>query len=349
MSISTTPPCPPEGATRDNFPAGSLVEAHGLTGAVNLNGKRGVANGRIQGSRVGINFPDPDGTKALTAERLLLVREGAEDAPMPQRFPAPQPARAERPTRRRVLAYGDSLTAGYRLNGFRFSPYGLFLAGALAGSDSVVDVWVCGLSGMTAKELADGLDKPSLRDAVGRTGKGLCRVLMEHGPFDLAVIMVGTNDIGLSPAEPRAIVADIVKLHEACHQEGVCTVALAVPPSGAMREHERYRDRWLEVNRELRELGGSKVTAGGATGHVALFVDTGSLVRFEGEDGGCLWERDRLHLSEVGSRALGEGLAPLLAKLIVAASLRCSDDNNDHAADCSATKGREGKVAMGEV
>ena len=58
-----------------------------------------------------------------------------------------------------------------------------------------VDIWVCGLSGLTAEELVDGMDDEDIRDSTGRIGRGLQLVLAERGPFDLVLLMAGTNDL----------------------------------------------------------------------------------------------------------------------------------------------------------
>ena len=43
---------------------------------------------------------------------------------------------------------------------------------------------------------------------------------------DLVIIMVGTNDLGMG-VSPQAILADVVRLHKACHARGIPTIALA--------------------------------------------------------------------------------------------------------------------------
>jgi len=67
---------------------GLLVEAFGLHGAPELNGCRGHTNGRAQGGRVGVCFPEPHGTKALRLANLKLLEldagreERAENEPI---------------------------------------------------------------------------------------------------------------------------------------------------------------------------------------------------------------------------------------------------------------------------
>mmetsp|Transcript_92787 Transcript_92787/g.207784 ORF Transcript_92787/g.207784 Transcript_92787/m.207784 type:complete len:333 (-) Transcript_92787:2-1000(-) len=294
-----------------NIPRGSLVELHGLAGRPDLNGKRGVVNGREQDGRLGIDLPKPEGAKALRREKLLLVREAGECDPMPQRFPAPDRSGRATSGRKHILAYGDSLTAGYWDQGDRFWPYGAALVEGLL-PDVVADVSVCGLSSLTAAELVESLDSARICDGADRRGVGLRKALSDNGPFDLVLIMVGTNDLG-QPGYSQKIVDDICALHRVCHDQGVGTVVLSVPPSGAVEELPRYRKRWTLVNAKLSEWALSQKDKG-----VRLFVDTCVLVPFmEGSD---LWEEDNLHLSKAGSTRLGAGLAPLLKPLLVGRS-----------------------------
>jgi len=291
-------------------PRGSLVEAQGLKGRTDLNGKRGVLNGRVQEERWGVDFPPPHGTKAVRREQLALLREAGECAPMPQRFLAPMLSGSAVARQLRFLAYGDSLTAGYCHGGKRFWPYGAALAKGLL-PDVVAEVWVCGLSSLTAGELVESIDDTNICDGADRRGVGLRKALTSHGPFDLALIMAGTNDLGSRGADPHAILTHIRALHAECHREGIQTVALSVPPSGAMAEIPRYRKRWQCLNSLLGDWARRSRDTG-----VRLFVDTSSLVPFV--EGSELWEDDGLHLSESGSEQLGQRLVPLIKPLLLA-------------------------------
>ena len=89
--------------------------------------------------------------------------DAGEAGPMPQCFSAP--ALSEK----KVLAYGDSLTAGFYMAGQRFSPYGEALSRELGD----VDVWVCGLSGLTAVQLSEDVDARLIVVVACRRGQGL--------------------------------------------------------------------------------------------------------------------------------------------------------------------------------
>lgn len=248
---------------------------------------------------------------------------------MPQRFAARPPSGGpggggSRRQARRILAYGDSLTAGYHAKGRRFSPYGAALAEALraeAGGEAEAEVWVCGLSGLKAVRMVERLPARKLRDGIGRVGKGLQALIAEDGPFDLALIMAGTNDLPARGSTAVAVANSVQALHLACHEQGLRTVALSVPPNEGCPSDRvtgsgsrRYEARWTSTNVLLQEWAAQGAQEDGAG--VALFVDTEGLVPYvEGSD---LWEQDGLHLSPLGSRKLGEGLAPLLAPLLLA-------------------------------
>eukprot|EP00928_Gymnodinium_smaydae_P082404 TRINITY_DN65746_c0_g1_i1.p1 TRINITY_DN65746_c0_g1~~TRINITY_DN65746_c0_g1_i1.p1 ORF type:complete len:495 (-),score=65.56 TRINITY_DN65746_c0_g1_i1:203-1651(-) len=212
------------------------------------------------------------------------------------------------PPRRRILAYGDSLTAGFCDDGDRFEPYGSVFCEALAPAIDA-EVFVCGLSGLEAADMAMTLTRRKIEDCVGRVGSGLRRILVEEGPFDLVLIMAGTNDLG-DPKQPAAPIATTVKaLHTACHCEGVRTVVLSVPPSDGLLSDRSYQKRWSRVNSLLKTWAlGEGVQEG-----VALYVDTATIVPFET---GRFWEDDGLHLSPSGSAHLGSSLARLLVPLL---------------------------------
>jgi len=256
-------------------------------------------------------------------EKEDLRTSESERAAMPQVFKSTDSfLTKQRPWK--ILAYGDSLTAGMCSGGRRFAPYARFLVDELR-PEVGVEVWSCGLSGLRASSLAQAMDAREIPDCSRRTGKGLRRILRESGPFDLALIMAGTNDLSqkqgnlaVSLKDPQAIVQSVRELHNACHEEGVPTVALSIPPSRAMStslgEWERYQKRWMFANGIMKAWARSPEAA--AEG-LAGFIDMNEVLPFrEGTD---LWEQDGLHFSPAGSRYLGKAIArrvnPILTEL----------------------------------
>jgi hypothetical protein len=115
-----------------------------------------------------------------------------------------------------VLAYGDSLTAGYHSNGAAFAPYAHALAAELlaqqqqqqqqqqpAAATIDVRVDVSGASGLRVSQLASELYRKSGYDVADREYVGLgCQLRGRRaGPsgagaqYAAALIMGGTNDL----------------------------------------------------------------------------------------------------------------------------------------------------------
>lgn len=208
---------------------------------------------------------------------------------------------ANRP--RRVICYGDSLTAGFCSSGAQFEPYGRSLVKELAARGVPCEIVVSGHTGKTAEEMVASLDT-SIVDIAGLEGKGLARILDDDVTPDLVIIMTGTNDMGKG-ATPEAIVQDIADLHAACHRRGVATIALVPPPAPCAQPH-RENDR-IHLRSIISEW------AAGEAG-VQAVVDPAQWAPLYG--GPCVWDFDGLHFSPSGSALLAQGLAPLVAKLL---------------------------------
>mmetsp|Transcript_8785 Transcript_8785/g.18185 ORF Transcript_8785/g.18185 Transcript_8785/m.18185 type:complete len:131 (-) Transcript_8785:74-466(-) len=121
--------------------------------------------------------------------------------------------------------------------------------------------------------------------------------------------MAGTNDLGMG-YESETVIENVKRLHQMCHEHGVPTVVLSLPPNVACERSSNYKQKWLRVNEALREWSSGV----GACESVALFVDTSALVPLDEE--GHVYGCDRLHLSIDGAERFGSELAPLLAPLL---------------------------------
>lgn len=220
-------------------------------------------------------------------------------AAQPERFPT-TPLHAAGTPLLRVLAYGDSMTAGYCESGDRFEPYGKRLSELLA-PELHVEIVSCGLSGWTAEQMAEGSHS-----------KSLDQVLAETGTYDLVLLMAGTNDLAPLDCNSERIAATLRMLHQTCHRSGSPrTVALAVPPAKGHAHDEEWREQWLQTNAALGEWARGV----GASEGVALFVETADLVPYNA-DSLRFWDSDGLHFSPEGSRWLAEKLAPLIKPLL---------------------------------
>lgn len=141
----------------------------------------------------------------------------------------------------RIVAYGDSLTAGFP----SCVSFAEALSEALAEAGHPVEIHACGMCGMTAEQMASGVNEPVLADRIGRFGVGLAELVRERhrgGTWraaDLALIMTGTNDLA-GPTAGETIANYVKELHAACHDQGVRTVALSMPDQG-IRKYKRLK------------------------------------------------------------------------------------------------------------
>lgn len=205
----------------------------------------------------------------------------------------------ERP-QKKILCYGDSLTAGFFAGGLKFDPYGRTMAEVLASGGIHAQVSVCGHSGCTTREMLDAAET-DLSDVVGCTGNGLCRIL-EDQRFDLVIIMSGTNDMGKgTPSD--VIVEDLCQLHAICHLQGVPTLALA-PPAAPRNDLAQEMQRQYICNQLLASAA--------MTPYLLGCIDPADLVPVVEAQ---YWETDGLHFAPRGSQVLGQSLALVVAQL----------------------------------
>ena len=137
---------------------------------------------------------------------------------------------------------------------------------------------MCGLNGLTAVQLSEDVDARLIVDVACRRGQELGSVLEERGPFDLMLIMAGTNDLVMGIA-PCMVILSIQALHAECQMGGVRTVAEDLS-FGALSE--------------------------AAAGDVGLPYDSTN----------GLWESDGLHFSKAGSREFGRRMATCVRELL---------------------------------
>mmetsp|Transcript_25746 Transcript_25746/g.47051 ORF Transcript_25746/g.47051 Transcript_25746/m.47051 type:complete len:270 (-) Transcript_25746:104-913(-) len=233
---------------------------------------------------------------------------GGKEAPMPHLFSIPWYARGEVPEAR-ILVYGDSITAGFCKGGEDYHPYAQFLVHDLMPT-LATDVWMCGLNGLTAEQLARDVDEDMILDSSRRRGAGLRAILQDKGPFDMALIMAGTNDLSLEGIpDASSILQSIKALHRACHSAGVHSISMSIPTGRPVddmyTEYYALRDT---VNSMLESW--SRTSPG-----VALHIDTSRIVPF---DSHVFWEPDGLHLSPHGSKQLGAQVAATLPACLTA-------------------------------
>jgi len=204
--------------------------------------------------------------------------------------------------KRRILCFGDSLTAGLCSNGHQFEPYGRAMVDALAAKGIAAEVVMSGHSGRTAQEMVAAAEG-TIVDVCGGRGKGLARILREEGQFDFAIIMAGTNDMGHGLPEQQ-ILRDLRALHQLCHKHGVATAALMPPPLSAAKPNPARESKRLRLCKAIAKLCSTMP-------HTVACMDPAELVP---ANNAIFWERDTLHFSPAGSRCLGQRLATLVVE-----------------------------------
>lgn len=290
-------------------------------------------------------FAGPDATQHANAALLVQIATPRDTAPASDEHPAaaevlppevtvstePEMLHCFKPEALssapyvRILAYGDGLTAGYSaLDSYgakEFASYGQQLVDSLAPKVAV-ELWVCGLSAATAAQLADEAESGPIIDVAGKPGVGMKAALTMHGPFDLVLIMLGTNDLASTEQQthrPALVMAskifeNIERIHTVCHERNTPTVVLSVPESRHYRlglesdMDAHYVDCWRHLNASLQKWSVENREM------VKLFIDTGKAMPWS--RGSECWECDGIHFSIAGCRHLGNIIAEALLPVI---------------------------------
>eukprot|EP00750_Incisomonas_marina_P033027 INCI9528.2.p1 GENE.INCI9528.2~~INCI9528.2.p1 ORF type:complete len:647 (-),score=130.09 INCI9528.2:1613-3493(-) len=111
-----------------------------------------------------------------------------------------------------------------------------------------------GASGITAMYLSsDGVLETdnTESDAVGTPYAGLIHALSRGEPYDVCLIMIGTNDLACvleKQVSVNHVLKCITKLHQVCHKASVPTLALSIPPNHFSENNEEYKAIWDELN-----------------------------------------------------------------------------------------------------
>jgi lysophospholipase L1-like esterase len=207
-----------------------------------------------------------------------------------------------------ILAFGDSLTFG-------FAPEG---NGARhAYEDRWPSVLEAGLSG-TARVIAEGLNGRTtafddFTTAADRNGARILPTLLDtHQPLDLVIVMLGTNDIktfmtgsAFAAATGMKRLAEIVRTHPYTHGT-VPQVLLVAPPHTVPSE-----------------LNGPPALVSPRTGDDKLFgfyyrrtaTDIG-VHFFDAATVAVASPLDGVHLDAGNTRAIGDGLVPLVKQIL---------------------------------
>ena len=201
---------------------------------------------------------------------------------------------------KRILCYGDSLTAGYSCYGSSFTPYGDTISLKLGAPVTSV-----GMSGWTSEEMIQGADTTCNEDVVGNTGDGLV-VLLRSGAYDIVCLLAGTNDLGTGVDVEDTIenITILVNMSLTSSNQNLIVALLTVPPTGGEAHSEYVRSRRSAVNEGIKAIVGKNERV--------VLIDIGNSLTnpgvhpIEPTPTSMLWDGDLLHLSPAGSAKLGE-------------------------------------------
>lgn len=198
---------------------------------------------------------------------------------------------------KRILCYGDSLTAGFYLYGSQFHPYGDTLS-SLSGQ--TVDT--IGMSGWTTEQMIESFDMEECYDCVGEKGQGL-RYALSQNEYDIVCLMAGTNDLATDD-EVGDIMRNINHLINVCKtsNNSMQVLAFTVPPSGADFRLNSLRIKKENLNNMIKAAVQSDSNLHLVETCIPLpGVETKPETPTEVSD---LWDNDLLHFSPRGSEKL---------------------------------------------
>eukprot|EP00035_Acanthoeca_spectabilis_P002259 m.86434 g.86434 ORF g.86434 m.86434 type:complete len:498 (-) comp11462_c0_seq1:108-1601(-) len=194
----------------------------------------------------------------------------------------------------RLLAVGDSLTAGFHNGGYAVTPWAPKLSHALG-----LRVDYSAGSGKTAGDMVRRAEYDFNVDVVGECWAGIGRLLGGAVNYTHVIIMAGTNDIGTGQTADDTF-AQLKRLHGFCHAAGIRTIAVSVPPSAFIDNIPA----WAPLNAKLEAWAKAEPL----TDFVKFPFE------FSAESG--LWEGDGLHMSSAGYARFAEGLAAAMQPLL---------------------------------
>ena len=211
-----------------------------------------------------------------------------------------------------ILAYGDSLTWG---------------ASPIMGGPrhAYEDRWPTTLEkalGGKARVIAEGLGgRTTVHDDwyanADRNGaRVLPTILMSHWPLDMVIIMLGTNDIkpfhgrnALEASWGMRRLVQVVRGHAAAEKSAEPRIILVAPPVTVIASaHPEMMLHFGAADAIEASAGFAEFYKRRAAEEGIGFFDAGTVAKTDHHDG--------IHLDAANTRAIGEGLAPLVRTLL---------------------------------
>jgi lysophospholipase L1-like esterase len=210
-----------------------------------------------------------------------------------------------------ILAYGDSLTFGASPipNGPRHAYEDRWPSALEAGLGGAARVVAEGLGGRTTAH-------DDWFANADRNGARILPTLLEsHSPLDLIIIMLGTNDIkpvhGRTAAEAgrgmRRLV-EVVRGHYGGKGLPVPEIILVAPPPLVPSDNADMMDHFGPDEALATSLNFAAEYKRRAAEAGVHFFDAGTVAKTDPRDG--------VHLDQANTRAIGQGLVPLVKQVL---------------------------------
>jgi lysophospholipase L1-like esterase len=210
-----------------------------------------------------------------------------------------------------ILCYGDSLTYGHNpIPGAPRHAHEDRWPGALeVGLAGKVRVIAEGLGGRTT------VHDDWYADADRNGARVLPTLLSSHGPLDMVILMLGTNDLkpfhgrtGLEASYGVRRLIQIVRAHAAAQNEPMPAIILVAPPPLSDTKHPEMMVHFGEQT----AVDASKTLARyyklRAEEEGVAFFDASTVAQPDPNDG--------VHLDAKNTRAIGEALVPIVKELL---------------------------------
>lgn len=223
---------------------------------------------------------------------------------------------------RRILIYGDSNTWGFvtspgtgnpeRLSDAQRWP-GIVQAGLGDGFTVIVDA-LCGRLTRVDAQPAPGGERLDLEPSAFNGLRHAQVAGASHSPLHGVIVMLGTNDLGITPARSATEIAQgAVDVAQAIVEGSMAIVPSVQPqvllvapaPLGGLRETHADLPGW--VDGWDRSQGWHQAFAQVALESRYRFFDAGTVIRTDGVD--------RVHLTADSHAALGQALIPVALAL----------------------------------
>jgi lysophospholipase L1-like esterase len=152
--------------------------------------------------------------------------------------------------------------------------------------------------------------------AADRNGARILPTLLEsHSPLDMVVIMLGTNDIkpfhGRTAGEAgrgMGRLVQIIRGHYAGRREPEPRIVLVAPPPIVVGEWQDMMDHFGPHEAIATSVDFAPEYRKRADEHGVAFFDAGTVAKTSPKDG--------IHLDAANTRAIGQGLVPLVRELL---------------------------------